>query len=242
METFQETVYNKLVRDKIIEILRSEGHYCFIKKLASTQYKDALTNKLKEEVSEYMGAKNEADQLEELGDVLEVIHAILKEQGKSFSELESIRHEKCRRKGGFEQGIFLERSFSLISENHCRFCVRAKSNHQIVSYFTHCFAIWDEYPVSKGHLLIIPYKHYTHWFDAPKVVQLEITSVLDIMRAKLDTKYHPDGYNIGINCGVTAGQTIMHLHVHLIPRYEGDMPDPRGGVRGVIPEKQKYDN
>ena len=60
------------------------------------------------------------------------------------------------------------------------------------------------------------------------------------VKVGLDAEYQPDGYNIGINCGVTAGQSIMHLHMHLIPRYEGDMSDPKGGVRGVIPFKQKY--
>ena len=71
-------------------------------------------------------------------------------------------------------------------------------------------------------------------------MKVEIISVLEKLKRLLDDEYHPDGYNIGINCGKTAGQTVMHFHLHLMPRYEGDMADPRGGVRGVLPSKQKY--
>ena len=65
-------------------------------------------------------------------------------------------------------------------------------------------------------------------------------AVLDRVKELLDERYHPDGYNIGVNVGEAAGQTVMHLHIHVIPRYKGDVRDPRGGVRGVIPEKQGY--
>lgn len=102
--------------------------------------------------------------------------------------------------------------------------------------YTQC----DKYPVSPGHLLIIPKRHIPSIFEA---TSREIDDLWDLVfRAKeyLDQKYSPEGYNIGINDGESAGQTVMHLHIHLIPRYKGDMDDPRGGVRGVIPEKQKY--
>ncbi len=102
------------------------------------------------------------------------------------------------------------------------------------------FARLDKYPVSEGHLLVCPRRHFADFFDASKAERNAIFSLIDEAKELTDKTLDPQGYNIGINCGEAAGQTVMHLHVHLIPRYHGDMPDPRGGVRGVIPEKQKY--
>jgi diadenosine tetraphosphate (Ap4A) HIT family hydrolase len=102
------------------------------------------------------------------------------------------------------------------------------------------YARYDKYPVSEGHCLIVPKRHVETWFDMTKEEQVEAFELIDKVKALIDDKYSPDGYNIGINCGETAGQTIHHAHIHVIPRYKGDMEDPRGGVRGVIPEKQSY--
>lgn len=124
----------------------------------------------------------------------------------------------------------------------CIFCqiARKEKKAEIVAEFKHCYVKKDDFPVSKGHLLIIPYEHTENWFSAKEEVRMDIMSAIDLMKTKLDKEYNPDGYNFGANCGKAAGQTVMHLHVHLIPRYKGDMEDPRGGVRGVIPSKQKY--
>ena len=102
------------------------------------------------------------------------------------------------------------------------------------------FVVLDQYPVNKGHCLIIPNQHYPTYFDVPQKTQIHLWELVNRAKQWVDEKYHPDGYNIGINAGKIAGQTIMHLHIHLITRYQGDMEDPRGGVRGVIPSKQKY--
>ena len=99
---------------------------------------------------------------------------------------------------------------------------------------------YDKYPVTPGHMLIISKRHIADFFAATAEERQALNSLLDEARQLLDDKYHPDGYNIGINCGESAGQTIMHLHIHLIPRYHGDLDNPRGGVRGVIPEKRIY--
>lgn len=125
---------------------------------------------------------------------------------------------------------------------HCIFCRMASGQMQtdIIDRFEHCFVMKDSFPVSKGHLLIIPNTHTENWFTASEEVQKEMMHVLTIMKQRLDIELHPDGYNVGLNCGKAAGQTVMHLHMHLIPRYLGDMEDPRGGIRGVIPHKQKY--
>ena len=101
-------------------------------------------------------------------------------------------------------------------------------------------AIRDGFPVSRGHTLVIPRRHVATWFDANPWEQQAIFQGVDAVKRALDAEFAPDGYNVGFNAGVAAGQTVMHLHVHVIPRFDGDMDDPRGGVRGVIPAKQKY--
>jgi diadenosine tetraphosphate (Ap4A) HIT family hydrolase len=102
------------------------------------------------------------------------------------------------------------------------------------------YARYDKYPVSPGHLLIIPKRHFRSVFEATETELSALWNLVRVAKSYLDEEYSPDGYNIGINDGSVAGQTIMHLHIHLIPRYSGDMKNPRGGVRGVIPGKQQY--
>lgn len=104
----------------------------------------------------------------------------------------------------------------------------------------HAFAMLDAYPVSKGHCLIIPRRHVASWFDATADERNEMFDLVRQVRDYLQDVYAPDGYNVGINDGAAAGQTVPHLHLHLIPRYAGDRPDPRGGVRWVIPERADY--
>lgn len=129
-----------------------------------------------------------------------------------------------------------------MENSECPFCkiARKEQKAEVLERFEHCYAMKDQYPVSNGHVLIIPYKHTENWFTASEEVRLDIMQALHKLKAMLDKEYNPDGYNIGANCGIAAGQTVPHLHLHLIPRYKGDMEDPRGGVRGVIPSKQKY--
>ena len=101
-------------------------------------------------------------------------------------------------------------------------------------------AIWDRFPVSPGHALIIPRQHISDWAKAPAQIQQELTAAIVQVQAEIDKLHGPDGYNVGFNSGAAAGQTVPHLHVHVIPRYLGDMSDPRGGVRHVIPRKGNY--
>ena len=98
----------------------------------------------------------------------------------------------------------------------------------------------DKYPVSPGHLLIIPRRHAEDWFSLTPDEQTAITLLINQAKTWLDERYAPAGYNIGINCGAAAGQTVPHMHCHLIPRYEGDVEDPRGGVRWVKADKADY--
>ncbi len=120
----------------------------------------------------------------------------------------------------------------------CPFCKidpkRIEANNDL------SFAIKDAYPVSKGHTLIIPRRHIETWFDASKEEQQSILTLVDSMKQTLDRELSPNGYNVGFNVGEAAGQTVMHLHVHVIPRFDGDVKDPTGGVRNVIPGKGNY--
>jgi len=120
----------------------------------------------------------------------------------------------------------------------CPFC--NPLNEEVVLANDLCYARYDKYPVSPGHLLLIPFRHVPTLFDATDAEQIALLALIREAKTLLDEQSHPDGYNVGVNVGKAAGQTVMHLHVHLIPRYAGDVADPRGGVRGAIPEKRKY--
>src|SRR5262245_12215147 len=102
------------------------------------------------------------------------------------------------------------------------------------------FAIADRHPVSPGHTLVIPRRPAVDWFAATDDERRAILALIDVVVQRLDDELHPDGYNVGFNAGTAAGQTVMHLHVHVIPRYAGDVADPRGGIRHVIPGKGNY--
>jgi diadenosine tetraphosphate (Ap4A) HIT family hydrolase len=100
--------------------------------------------------------------------------------------------------------------------------------------------IRDGYPISPGHTLIIPKRHIASFFQLQKQEYDALMRLVEEAKLELDAEFKPDAYNIGINDGSVAGQTVPHLHIHLIPRYQGDQEDPRGGVRWIIPEKAKY--
>ncbi len=104
------------------------------------------------------------------------------------------------------------------------------------------FAFWtrDLYPVSPGHSLIIPTRHVGSFFDTNEEERAALLELLELAKAAADSEFHPDGFNIGINDGAAGGQTVPHLHIHLIPRYVGDQADPRGGVRWIFPTKANY--
>ena len=96
------------------------------------------------------------------------------------------------------------------------------------------------YPVSPGHALIIPKRHVASYFDLTNHEREAMNVMLQYVRQKVEERYHPDGFNVGNNIGEAAGQSVFHCHMHLIPRYKGDVSNQKGGVRGVIPSKQKY--
>ena len=120
----------------------------------------------------------------------------------------------------------------------CPFC-QIEKNRMVIEN-EHAFVIYDGYPISPGHSLIIPKRHIASFFEAKQEEQVSLLELLNQMQLNLIEEFKPDGFNIGINVGEAAGQTVMHLHIHLIPRYVGDIPDPRGGVRWIFPEKADY--
>ncbi len=121
-------------------------------------------------------------------------------------------------------------------ENKCIFC----NQEELILENELTWARYDRYPVSPGHLLIITKRHVADFFDTTIEERRALNDLLQEAKKMLEREYSLDGYNIGVNCGEAAGQTIMHLHIHLIPRYQGDIDNPRGGVRGVIPDKRIY--
>lgn len=121
---------------------------------------------------------------------------------------------------------------------NCIFC--NIPHERIVAESDLCFAIRDGYPVSEGHTLIIPKRHVADYFDLTINEVMAMQAMMREIKEHLDEDLKPDGYNVGVNVNTAAGQTVFHVHMHLIPRYYGDVENPRGGVRGVIPAKQTY--
>jgi diadenosine tetraphosphate (Ap4A) HIT family hydrolase len=121
----------------------------------------------------------------------------------------------------------------------CPFC-RLSRRVEIICETATCVAFYDGYTVSPGHALIIPKRHVANYFDLTNHEREAMNVVLQYVKQKVDERFHPDGYNVGININEAAGQSVFHCHMHLIPRYKGDVPNPKGGVRGVIPSKQSY--
>lgn len=121
----------------------------------------------------------------------------------------------------------------------CPFC-NPDSERELLLETATAYAIMDKFPVSKGHTLIIPKKHVPDYFQLTFKEQSACWFMLNNAKDILAERFQPDGFNVGININETAGQTIPHVHIHLIPRYKGDVSEPRGGVRGVIPERKEY--
>jgi diadenosine tetraphosphate (Ap4A) HIT family hydrolase len=120
----------------------------------------------------------------------------------------------------------------------CPFCTLPKA--RVVEQNDAAVAIRDAFPVSPGHTLIIPIRHVGSFFETTAAERNAMLELLDLARERLATELAPAGFNIGMNDGFAAGQTVAHVHLHLIPRFIGDLEDPRGGVRWVLPDKADY--
>ncbi|MCF8305466.1 MAG: HIT family protein [Ignavibacteriales bacterium] len=172
-------------------------------------------------------------------------------------QFEGFRTHKIHQKKTYQCNVFLNSKSLFRNENseiyeyqhynqlkrkespYCPFCNPDSDRDLIVESAT-AYAIYDKFPVNDGHTLIIPKKHCSDYFDLTFKEQAACIFMLNKVKEIVSKKFNPDGFNIGINIGEKAGQTVKHVHIHLIPRYDGDIEEPRGGVRGVIPNKQKY--
>lgn len=126
----------------------------------------------------------------------------------------------------------------------CPFCSPGAGRTFLVTELV--LGIWDDFPVSPLHALLIPRRHVADWFEATTTEQQALTAAIALARAAIEARAtaaghpKPDGYNVGFNAGEASGQSVFHLHLHVIPRYRGDSPQPRGGIRAVIADKADY--
>ena len=200
---------------------------------------------------------------DEQPEVLMSVSELLKPTGKAYFTVrrdltyEGFRIHKIHQKTTFQcnvklpyKSIFLNENceiyeyqhynqINLKSDDECCFCNLGK-NRNLLSETATAVAFYDKFPVSKGHILIIPKRHISNYFDLSLHEQRALWLLVNRCKEILQKQYHPDGFNVGININEPAGQSVLHSHIHLIPRYLGDVEDPRGGVRGVIPNGKEY--
>ena len=200
---------------------------------------------------------------EEQATVLMELSQLVKPAGKVYIavrrdlQFEGFRTHKIHQKKTYQCNVILNSKSFFRNENceiyeyqhynqtkrtenlNCPFCNPDSERELIVESAT-AYAIYDKFPVNDGHALIIPKRHIENYFDLTFKEQAACIFMLNKVKEIVSTKFNPNGYNVGINVGEKAGQTVHHVHIHLIPRYDGDVKEPRGGVRGVIPNKQKY--
>lgn len=196
----------------------------------------------------------------EQSNVLLSVSALLNHGGKAFFVVrrdvvhEGFRIHKKHKKPTFQtnvklpfKSIFLNNSCEIYEYQHFDItnmnlsdCIFCSPKSEVIIETAFAYSIFDKYPVSKGHALIIPKRHISNYFDLSLNEQIACQLNINKMHEIIEKEYKPDGYNVGINIGNTSGQTIGHVHIHLIPRYEGDVKNPIGGVRNVIPDKGDY--
>jgi diadenosine tetraphosphate (Ap4A) HIT family hydrolase len=119
-------------------------------------------------------------------------------------------------------------------------CIFCRHDRSILARSRLSFACLDNFPVSSGHALVIPKRHVASIWEMTKEEYADAFNLVREVRDILQEKFRPQGFNIGLNCGEVAGQSVFHAHIHIIPRYAGDVPNPRGGVRNIIPGRGNY--
>jgi len=160
--------------------------------------------------------------------------------GKNVYENLQVLCSKCNRSKGNKDDTDFKDDTPIESDSNCRFCFE-KVKSRIVSEYGSAFAIKDKFPVTKGHYLIIPKRHSKDYFSLSENERFDADNLIRILQKRIsESDSSVTGFNVGANSGESAGQTIFHAHIHLIPRRDGDTSNPRGGVRGVVPDKMSY--
>ena len=124
-----------------------------------------------------------------------------------------------------------------MAQDECIFC---RPQREILCENAQAIAVFDSYPVSPGHSLILPRRHAVTVWDLAEDEYLACYALVRTLKPILEARFRPEGFNVGVNCGEAAGQSVWHAHIHVIPRFKGDTPFPKGGVRHVIPLKGSY--
>jgi len=119
-------------------------------------------------------------------------------------------------------------------------CIFCHLNREIIAEARLSLAVFDSFPVSKGHALVIPRRHVATIWDMTDEEYAEAFLLVRKVKQVLHARFGTDAFNVGVNCGEVAGQSVWHAHIHVIPRYPGDIPNPKGGVRNIIPGKDRY--
>ncbi|MBW7468920.1 diadenosine tetraphosphate (Ap4A) HIT family hydrolase [Pontibacter aydingkolensis] len=200
---------------------------------------------------------------EEQKQVMMNVSTLLKPNGKAFFavrrdiQYEGYRLHKIHKKETYQcqvklpfKSIFKNENCEIYEYQH--YTTLHQGNELISPFFKHneerelitetvnVFSIYDKFPVNPGHALVIPKKVISNYFELTEAEQGECWTVVNKVQSILQQQYHSNGFNIGINVNEAAGQTVPHIHIHVIPRYTHDMEDPRGGVRNVIPSRGNY--
>lgn len=119
-------------------------------------------------------------------------------------------------------------------------CIFCNPHREVIAQSKHCLAYLDKFPVTKGHALVVPRRHVVTIWEMTDEEYTDAFFLARNVKEILNEQFHPDGFNIGVNCGEFAGQSVWHAHIHVMPRYKGDIENPRGGVRHIIPGRGNY--
>lgn len=234
----QKAELKKLCEQKIQEYIASRGLSIWDYRLlddspASDELRLILLREAKGRCALCGATKNERP--------LDIDHIIPRSQGgKTIYENLQVLCSKCNRTKRDKDDKDYRKLVDDDYKEGCIFCQKSKSKDVILKN-QYAFAVLDGFPVSEGHTIIIPKRHFSNYFE---ITEKEYIAVHDLIRVRrkhlLENDKTIQGFNVGVNTGEVAGQTIWHCHIHLIPRRKGDTPNPRGGVRGVIPSKMDY--
>lgn len=200
---------------------------------------------------------------EEQASVLMNVSKLLKDGGKAYFavrrdiKFEGFSTHKIHKKQTYQcnvklpfKSVFKNENVEIYEYQHYTFLNKGNSeispflsdgeNRELLFESATVFSFYDKFPVSKGHTLVVPKRLVSNYFELSVKEQIACWIMVNKVKEELQKLFNPDGFNVGININQEAGQTIFHCHIHIIPRYKNDVENPRGGVRGVIPDKKNY--